>query len=249
MQYLDAHCHIDLYDNPKEVVAQAADAKVGVLAVTNAPFVFDACRKLLSGRKDIYVAAGLHPELVEQYGGQVNALIQLLTETRFVGEVGLDYRVTKPETHQTQRDVFEKIIHACHGNRSVVLSIHSRGAESDVVSMIGERFQGIPIYHWYSGAIKYLKIAQSNGSYFSVNSSMLASKNGRKLICQVDKHRILTETDGPYVKINTKQAQPKNVPQIILGLAELWDEDVEEVRQIVLSNWSRVVSNSPEDSG
>lgn len=237
MDYVDAHCHMDLYADAAAVASKASAADIGILAVTNAPFVFDACRKLLASNPNVWVAVGLHPELVGRYGGQVDDLVEYLNQTRFVGEVGLDYRVTKPSTHQLQRDVFEKILMACDRRHDSVVSIHSRGAESDVVSMLDEGFRGTCILHWYSGTVNSLDVAQAKGSYFSVNSSMIASNKGRNLIKRMDRSRILIETDGPFIKIKQRQARPLDVLDTVVGISHLWEEDVEVVRSIVMDNW------------
>lgn len=243
MRYIDTHCHIDLFDAPVAELAQAASANVGVLAVTNAPFVFTACRKLAASQDHVWVAVGLHPELVAQHAHRVDDLIEHLRETRFVGEVGLDYRVTDVTTHRIQREVFARIIQACDERGDAVVSIHSRGAESDAVSMLGSRFNGTAIFHWYSGAAKHLMAAQQNGSFFSVNSSMLASKNGRKLISSMDRTRVLTESDGPFAKINGRRASPRDVPSVIEGLARHWGIETELARSVVMANWASALDS------
>lgn len=237
MRFFDSHCHIDLYDNPVEELVHAASDGIGILAVTNAPFVYKACCKLASGKPNVWVAVGLHPELVGRYARQVNDLVSYLDETRFIGEVGLDYRVTDPESHKTQRKVFEKIIGACDGRRDAVVTIHSRGAESDVASIIGNHPNCTTILHWYSGPLKYLDLAQQNGSFFSVNSMMLTSKKSRRLISQMDRSKVLTESDGPFAMIQERPARPRDVSLTIQGLAKIWGEEPEIVRTLVLENW------------
>lgn len=237
MRFIDTHCHIDLFDNPSEELVRAASADVGIVAVTNAPFVYEACRKLAADRPNVWVAVGLHPELAAQYVHQVEDLERHLSKTRFVGEVGLDYRVTEASTHRTQREVFGRILQACDQHGDAIVSIHSRGAEADVVSMLGNQFRGTAILHWYSGAIKHLDTAQHNGSYFSVNSSMLASKNGRKLISRLDRTRVLTESDGPFAKFNGKRARAQDIPLTIEKLAGFWEVEPEAARSLILANW------------
>ncbi|MBU2600655.1 MAG: TatD family hydrolase [Actinobacteria bacterium] len=238
MRYFDAHCHIDLYDDPGEELAKATSADIGMLAVTNAPFVFKACRKLGASRPNVLVAVGLHPELVGRYAHQVDDLVRYLEETRFIGEVGLDYHVTDPDTHRAQREVLERIVAACDGRHDVVATVHSRGAESDVVSIIGTQFTGTTILHWYSGSLKYLDLAQQHGSFFSVNLTMLASKNGRRLISGMDPSRVLTESDGPFAMVQGRRARAGDMPLTIQRLAEFWGEESEAVRAVVMENWA-----------
>lgn len=243
MRFVDSHCHLDLYDHPSEELDRAESGEVGLLTVTNAPFVFPACRDLVARRTNVWVAVGLHPELVGKYAPQIDYLIAYLDETRFVGEVGIDYRVTDTATHQTQRRTFERIVEASDAKENTVMSVHSRGAEADVVAIIGNCFRGTPILHWYSGALKNLDVAQKQGCYFSINTAMLASKNGKKLASRMDQSRVLTETDGPFAKYNGLRARPADVPDVIERLAAIWDKDRETVRTMVLENWASALAS------
>ena len=241
MRFIDTHCHVDLYENPLAELDDADSAQVGIIAVTNAPFVYPACRNLVAGRANVWVAVGLHPELVGEYSHQVDEFTVHLAETRFVGEVGLDYRVADPATHATQREVLGKIVEACEARPDVVMTLHSRGAEPDLVSMICEMSHSTAILHWYSGSMTHLERAQSHGSYFSVNSAMLRSKNGRRLVSTMDRSRVLSETDGPYAKVRGRRARPCDVPLVVEQLAGLWEDDQEAAQATVLRNWERVL--------
>jgi len=243
MLFVDAHCHVDLYDAPLNEIDKAEADQVGVLVVTNAPFVFRPCRDLFEGKRNVWVAVGLHPELVGKYAQQVTELIRHLKVTRFVGEVGLDYRVTDPATHLIQREVFGRIIAACNQRGDTVMTIHSRGAEADTVSMIGDLARGTTILHWYSGAVKHLETAQRQGCYFSVNSKMLSSKYGRKLVSRMERSRVLTESDGPFTLIQGRRARPRDIPWTIKSLADFWGEEPEAVRAVVIDNWATVLNS------
>jgi len=239
---IDTHCHIDLYEDPAAVISEAATSNITVIAVTNAPFVYDACLALAKGTESIHAAIGLHPELVGEYGHQVEDLLSRLDNVRFIGEVGIDYRVTPAETHARQRDVFGMIVRACSSRSDIVMTVHSRGAEADVVRILEERGSSRAIMHWYSGAFKHLERAHEIGCYFSVNSAMLSSQNGRKLVEKMDRSRVLTETDGPYVKIGGERCRPSNVRNVIEKLAELWNTSAEETSVVVATNWGRMTS-------
>lgn len=240
MRLIDTHCHIDLYDDPPRILKDVTSADVVVIAVTNAPFVFEACQKLTAQAPSVHAAIGLHPELVGKYGHQVDDLLSRLCDVRFVGEIGIDYRVTNPDTHERQRDVFARIVRACAEYPDAVMTIHSRGAEADVIRILEERGESSAILHWYSGAIKHLEHAQEIGCYFSVNPTMLTSQNGRKLLSRMARERVLTETDGPYTKYMGRRTIPKDVVGVIEQLAEYWRIGMDEAAGVVAENWARV---------
>ncbi len=97
MTYLfDTHCHLDLYPDYAALINEIEQEQIYTIAVTNAPSVFRQCATLTRKCKYIRAALGLHPELVMQRFRELDMMIEMLSETRYIGEVGLDY-VTRAE--------------------------------------------------------------------------------------------------------------------------------------------------------
>ena len=235
-QLVDTHCHIDLFQSPTSIIEEVENNSVLTIAVTNAPFLFENTQKLSMQSNLVLPALGLHPELVATHGDQLERFHQLIEDTRFVGEIGLDY-VTKDEgNRQQQRIVFESILAACAEAGDKVLTIHSRRSASDVVSMIGDEFPGTPILHWYSGARRDLRKAIAAGCYFSVNIAMVRSEKGQQLISEIPADRLLTETDGPFVKHERNPATPASVSVVVDTLAAILNKTREDIRQTVHRN-------------
>lgn len=241
--FVDAHCHVDLYERPSEIIAAAERARVYTIAVTNAPFVFKHTAELVANCRYVRAAAGLHPELVATHGQQAEMLRPLLKETRYVGEIGLDYTTNDENVRRRQREVFDKILGWCAEEKNKILTIHSRRAASDTISAIGHNFPGKAILHWFSGNAKELQRAAENGLYFSVNQAMITSEKGRSLILQIPINRILTETDGPFVKISRQQpAHPASVERTVRELASLWQIPSNEVQTQIMKNFRALLT-------
>jgi TatD DNase family protein len=104
---------------------------------------------------------------------------ELLPTTRYIGEVGLDFS----KDHITHRDAqlrtLERIADMVAGAGDKILSLHSRGAEREVVELFGDAFPATLILHWYSGSLRVLEQAAACGFYFSVNHAMCRSRRGR----------------------------------------------------------------------
>jgi len=107
-------------------------------------------------------------------------LEELLGETRYVGEAGLDYVTRDPAERARQRQVFATILNCCASHGDKVLTIHSRRAADEVVAMLGADFPGTAILHWFSGSSKTLAKAVAQGCFFSINPAMLESTGGRR---------------------------------------------------------------------
>lgn len=208
MAFHDTHFHLDLFDNPEKEVQKIEAAKIYTIAVTNSPSVFFYTQKITENCKYIKPAIGLHPELAFERKHEVDKVVELIGKTRYVGEIGLDNQNKTPEDYEVQKIVFQKILQACSEQRNKILTVHSRKAESDVISMIGDQFPGKVILHWYSGGLKEMEKGLTSGFYFSVNYSMTQSINGQKIINALPVNRILIETDGPFIMYKKEKATP-----------------------------------------
>lgn len=239
---VDAHCHIDLYDDPAAVVREAESLGIRTIAVTNAPSVYHFTKQITEGLKYVRPAAGLHPELVHSHGHELPLLLPLLEETRYVGEIGLDYVTTDEAVRARQRNVFSTVVERCATLGGKVLTIHSRRAAAEVIAIVGPSFPGRAILHWFSGTMKQLEAAAAAGFYFSVNTSMLASKSGDALVSAMPVDKVLTETDGPFVKLGQRPATPPDTALAVESLARVWTIDTSEAKQRIADNLRRLVT-------
>ena len=73
---------------------------------------------------------------------------------------------------------------------------------------------------------------------------MLQSDKGRMLLSKVPRNRILTETDGPYVKIERRQISPEDVCLVIKHLAVIWKSTEEETQKQVQDNYEKLIAKS-----
>lgn len=206
---IDFHCHLDLYPDPQEVLAGVDQRGTYVLAVTTTPKAWRGTKKLVGDRKRVRVALGLHPEVVAQRHGEVALLCSLIPETRYVGEIGLDGSPAHRRSLEMQMTVFERILRECseHGGR--IMSIHSRGAASEVIDALDRHPRaGTAILHWFSGTKSELARAVELGCWFSVGPAMLRSARGRELAAAMPPDRILTETDAPFARGGNQPLMP-----------------------------------------
>src|SRR5258706_10238185 len=136
----DTHCHVDLYPDYRRLIDECEQERIYTLAVTNTPSVFRMCADLTRNHPFVRPAVGLHPELAAQRQHELPLIPDLLNETRYVGEIGLDYVTMDAENRRVQRHVFAVILEMAAGFGDRVLTVHSRRAAQEVVAMIGPRF-------------------------------------------------------------------------------------------------------------
>jgi TatD DNase family protein len=84
-----------------------------------------------------------------------------------------------------------------------------------VITLVGDNYPGKVILHWFSGAGTELERAANFGMYFSVNTAMVNSKKGQMLISRMPPDRVVTESDGPFVRVADEPAHPRHIGEVI----------------------------------
>ena len=239
---MDAHMHFDLYDNRERVLQYVRNHKSYTIAVTNLPRLFKHYQNICEGNGYVQLALGFHPELVYEYKSQERLFKELVHETQYIGEVGLDFAKKSKEDIDAQIEIFTKIISWCTGKKKI-LSVHSRCAVKKVLDLL-EDFDGVVILHWYSGALTELDRAISRGYYFSINHQMVQSTNGRKIIERIPVERILLESDAPFTKgLNNEYSIDFN--EILYSyLAKYYKQDNEMVKKRIKANFATLLEKS-----
>ena len=154
----------------------------------------------------IKLAVGLHPWWVSADEGclaeELRAFDAALPETRYVGEVGLDFSKLRIATRNAQLCAFRHIANACAKDCVKVLSIHCVKAYDDVLSILDNSGCFVScacIFHWFSGSFPQLAQAVDAGCFFSVGARMLETKRGREYAKAIPLRKLLLETDAPAV--------------------------------------------------
>lgn len=239
---IDLHCHLDLYPDPGAIIYEANRRRVYVMAVTTTPMAWKGLSALLEGSDRIRPALGLHPELAAEREREVSIFDQFLGETRYVGEIGLDGSPQHRPTFPAQLRVFRSILKSCARAGGRVLSIHSRGAATEVLDEL-RNFPdaGTPVFHWFSGSISELDYAISAGAWFSVGIPMTRSKKGRELVARMPREKVLTESDGPFGKTNDEASAPWDVAIAAQALFDIWGVSSETGNAVLLSNFKSLL--------
>ncbi|MGH9644927.1 MAG: Qat anti-phage system TatD family nuclease QatD [Terriglobales bacterium] len=238
---LDCHCHVDLYPDPPAVADRAEAAGAFTILVTNLPSAYEKLQPHIHGRRRMRLALGLHPLLAEQHIHEREKFRSLARETSFIGEVGLDFSRDGRPTTEIQLESFVFLLRTL-AQQPKFITVHSRRAEKEVLRLLKQEARSPVVFHWYTGPLTTLKDAISDGHYFSINPAMLLGQNGQRIIAGIPRDRILTETDGPFVKIGTRAAEPKDIRLVEDGLARMWGISPVEVRYVVAENFQRIMA-------
>lgn len=240
---IDFHCHLDLYPDGLEVARQTNQLNDFTLVVTTSPRAYHATSRVFGSLPRLHVALGLHPEVAEAKAAELDALVAGIRGARFVGEIGLDGSTPQRSSLPVQERIFKAALGECARQGGRVMSIHSRGAEQKVLQLIALAGPvGVPVLHWFSGALGTLEDAIKLGSWFSVGPAMLAGEKGRRLAARMPMDRVLPETDGPFAKVGARSLMPWQAMEVSHTLAELWGVDLQHARGQLSENLGRLLS-------
>lgn len=236
---IDTHCHVDRFPDPMALVADCEAKPVVTVAVTNIPSHYEIAVRHIGALRYVKPALGFHPLAVADNLKELPLFLSLLRGVQFVGEIGLDFSNEGQPTRNDQVQAFRTIAEALSGKARFV-TLHSRGAAGDVADILGEYGIKKCVFHWFSGTVSELKQVVSSGHYLSINTSMVESKKGRDVLERVPRDRILTESDGPYVKIGRKPAGPLNMNRVVSGIADAWGVSEDEAESQVSNNYKEL---------
>lgn len=249
---VDSHTHIDTprFHADRAAVIDAAVAG-GVTRMVDPGCDLASSREALALAKAypgiIFAAVGVHPHDATTYSEEVGALFQELArepEVVAIGEFGLDYfRMLSPR--EVQRAVFcahLELARACN----LPCIIHVRDSHDDVIELLRKHGQGLRgVFHCFSGDVAQAEECLTfDGFMLSFAGPLTKQGNALPEVARVAPlHRILVETDSPYLipnPIRAKRNEPLFVKRVAEKLAEIRGMTLEEIAQITTANAVRL---------
>jgi TatD DNase family protein len=237
---IDTHCHIDRFSDPAAIAARCERERLITVAVTNLPSHYSQGVHHVKALQYVKLALGFHPLVVGQYHRELDAFLEMLPKVEFVGEIGLDFSNEGLSTKAQQLAAFRTIAKRLAETHKFV-TLHSRGAADTVLAVLEEFSVTNAVFHWYTGPLGVLDRAIDRGFYFSVNPSMIHSNKGRGIITRIPRNRVLTESDGPYAKIQNRPTQPSDVSVVIEFLAKHWGIGTQDTINQVFETYSQLI--------
>jgi TatD DNase family protein len=256
MQFFDTHCHLDQI---MEKLGEADFASLrehhftpgfaGCLTISCDPEAIEPTLALIE-HKDVYGSFGIHPHDAAKYTPAVEAAIATaLRHPKCVayGEIGLDYHYDL-SPRGAQREVFaHQLSVAIAADKPIV--IHTREADDDTLAVLRDHVpRDWPIHvHCFtsSRALAESLLADFSNLYIGF-TGILTFKNAddvRETARIVPLHRVLVETDGPYLAPTPhrgRPAHPGHIPLIVDKLAAVRGESVLTVATATLDNAKRL---------
>jgi len=240
---LDAHCHLDLIEEPTGEVLAAARA-AGITRVITVG-VDVASSRWSADRADpgqgVYAAVAVHPNETAAAASSPAqrdevlaeiAKLAALPQVRAVGETGLDYyRDYSPRAQQ--RDWFRAHIDIAK-QAGKALMIHDRDAHDDVLAIL--EADGPPervVFHCFSGDAAMVKRCADAGYVmsFAGNLTFANAPALRDAAAAAPADLLLVETDAPFLTPMPCRGKP-NTP----AMAAYTVRCLAEVKQLAVAD-------------
>lgn len=245
---IDAHTHLDEYceyENGAELEKKALEEIESgkILSIANAMDIPAYEKTLELAEKCSYIIPcfGIHPRKADIYKDRLDELDEYVENCKMIGETGLDYFWADKSTFSAQPIVFEYFLKKAK-DLDKVISIHTKGAEPDVVEMLRKYKPERVIIHWYSGPKWELKELLKLGCYFTVGVQLKYSSIIADIAKAIPLDRLLLETDNPSGEewLSKKIGMPSDIKDVYMQTAKLKKLAIEELENAVWDNYVRI---------
>jgi len=250
---LDAHCHLDLIEQPTaEVLATARAA--GITRVVTVGVDLPTSRwsaDLAASTEGVYAAVAIHPNETAAAAASPAQLDEVLAEiaklaalpqVRAVGETGLDY-YRDWAVPEVQREWFRAHIDIAK-QAGKALMIHDRDAHDDVLAILAA--DGPPervVFHCFSGDAAMAKRCADAGYVMSF-AGTLTFRNApalREAAAAAPADLLLVETDAPFLTPMPYRGRP-NTPAMVAHTVRC----LADVKQVAVADMCAQVTATGE---
>ena len=255
MKLFDSHCHLDdkSYARDLEKVIERAHSAgvkrlmtIGVNGKTSARAV-----DLAVSHPEIYASVGVHPHYAGNCRESVFDDLLKLAENPKVcawGEIGLDFnRMYSPR--EDQEKWFRKQLEIAE-TLDLPMIFHERDSNGRFLEILKKHAVKNPkgVVHCFSGDHNELEQYLDLGLYIGITGILTIKGRGarlRRLAAFIPQDRLLVETDAPYLvpapeKNHHRRNEPAFVKSVMLKLAEVKQEDPEQLSEIIWENTCRL---------
>lgn len=209
----------DSFDDDRDaVIERAAAAGVTQLVVTGSDPESNRHAIALAARYPgrCHATAGLHPHHAAAWDAELGEWIaQASTEGRIraIGETGLDYfRDISPRADQRAAFVAQLALAIEH---RLPVFLHQRDAHADFIAILRDHLPALPraVVHCFTDDRKVLADYLAENLYIGVTGWICDERRGGALYeaaADIPDHRLMIETDCPYLLPRTLRPRPKS---------------------------------------
>jgi TatD DNase family protein len=253
-QAIDAHIHLDMYeeDAAQAIMTELEESHVeAVIAVSRH---LDSCkataRLQMEDPQRVYAVYGFHPEQELPTEDDLQELLSWMGENETnmmaVGEVGLPYyRRQEAEVEGREFDLapyvslLERFVQkAAQWDKPIVL--HAVYEDADVACDLLAKYEiKRAHFHWFKGAKETVDRMIAAGYFISITPDVLYEDEIRTLVRSYPIEQMMVETDGPWPfegPFAGEETHPRMIHTVVEQIALIKGISVEETASILHQN-------------
>ena len=196
----DAHCHLNLFPNPREALSEYAKHGMKIILATGGSAKDNLEIAALSHGEIVFGIVGIGPDVARKDFSAIEELPKLVKANGKIigiGEIGLDFKITSDEKEISfQKEAFEKQIEIAK-ELGIPIVIHARGALKEVMKILDEHSVKRAMFHFFEGNADDAKELEARNYIMSVPP--VENRNRKEAIKAIDVKNIVVETDSPVV--------------------------------------------------
>ncbi|MGA3020837.1 MAG: TatD family hydrolase [Candidatus Micrarchaeales archaeon] len=232
-EFSDAHCHLNLFKNVDEVLAEARKRGVGIIITSGGNAKDNEENCMLTRKESIFAVIGIGPDSPvpeSDFTEEVEKIIKSNEKIVGIGEIGID--VKKEMDIGVQKRLFRMQLELANKLDFPVV-IHSRGALKDVLEIIEKVKVKRIMFHFFEGDEKQAIELAKKGYLISIPPA--ETEKRKKIILEVGLESLVVETDSPIVG-----KTPADVVKVCATIAKLKNIPLEDVAAKTTENIRRL---------
>ncbi|MEO1591126.1 MAG: TatD family hydrolase [Cyanobacteria bacterium J06632_22] len=230
-QLIDTHVHLNFESFQADLDQVAQNWRTaGVTQLVHScvePNEFEAIRAIADRFPEISFAVGLHPLDMDKWTSETSERILALAKSDqrvvAIGEMGLDFFKSKDRDQQIE--AFTAQLKVAHSLGLPVI-IHCRDAAAEMADILSDFWHHTGpvngVMHCWTGAPEETQQFLELGFYISFSGivTFRSAKNVQASAQMVPDHRLLVETDCPFLSPVPKRKERRNQPAYVRYVAE-----------------------------
>ncbi len=236
VELIDAHCHLELFENYKTAISDAYMAGVKSIITAGGSKKSSMSAIKIAEEHNVFAVIGVDPSFSgtdAEFVHELKKIIKSNSKIVGVGEIGLDYKLPKVDK-ELQKTVFAEQIGIAN-ELEIPIVVHARGAIDDAMAMVEEAKVKKAMFHFFEGSEVQAKHLAEHGYLISIPP--LESSRRKKIISALKLDDIVVETDSPVVG-----KSPIDVIKTVGWIAEIKGLDFKNAAHGVTQNVKRLFS-------
>jgi TatD DNase family protein len=250
-KYFDIHSHINFPDydaDREEVVKRLEETDTNTIVVGTDLETSKQAVWLADKYPRIYASIGVHPVDNPARSFEKEAFAELAKNPKVVavGECGMDfYHADKTADHERQKKLFiDQVEFALEQDKP--LMIHARNAYEEILQILepmkSDKLRGD--VHFFAGDLALAKRFWDIGFTTSFTGVITFVRDYDEVIKNAPLEMLMSETDAPFATPaphRGKRNEPVYVSEVVKKIAEIRGEDLEVVREALVTNAFRMI--------